>query len=198
MLKSLPKREIICGFAEILKHAIINDKKFFNFLKKNTNSILSLKNKILDKSILKSCKIKLDFTEKDFREKGLRMKLNFGHTFAHALEIQNKYSNRLNHGEAVLIGMLIAVRISKFKNLCTSNTLLQIENLYQKYSLIKNLNQYLKKKQILKSIKFMKNDKKKDDEKISLILLNSIGKTTAPGNYKYKTPQVEKFIKELF
>ena len=69
---------------------------------------------------------------------------------------------------------------------------------YQKYSLIKNLNQYLKKKQILKSIKFMKNDKKKDDEKISLILLNSIGKTTAPGNYKYKTPQVEKFIKELF
>ena len=198
LLKSLPKREIICGFAEILKHSIINDKKFFNFLKKNTNSILSLKNKILDKSILKSCKIKLDFTEKDFREKGLRMKLNFGHTFAHALEIQNKYSNRLNHGEAVLIGMLIAVRISKFKNLCTSNTLLQIENLYQKYSLIKNLNQYLKKKQILKSIKFMKNDKKKDDEKISLILLNSIGKTTAPGNYKYKTPQVEKFIKELF
>ena len=86
---------------------------------------MSLKNKILDKSILKSCKIKLDFTEKDFREKGLRMKLNFGHTFAHALEIQNKYSNRLNHGEAVLIGMLIAVRISKFKNLCTSNTLLQ-------------------------------------------------------------------------
>ena len=93
------------------------------------------------------------------------MKLNFGHTFAHALEIQNKYSNRLNHGEAVLIGMLIAVRISKFKNLCTSNTLLQIENLYQKYSLIKNLNQYLKKKQILKSIKFMKNDKKKMTKK---------------------------------
>ena len=46
------------------------------------------------------------------------MKLNFGHTFAHALEIQNKYSNKLNHGEAVLIGMLIAVKISKFKKLC--------------------------------------------------------------------------------
>ena len=114
------------------------------------------------------------------------------------LEIQNKYSNKLNHGEAVLIGMLIAVKISKFKNLCSKNTYNQIENLYKKYSLIKNLNQYIKKKQILKSIKFMKNDKKKDDEKISFILLKKIGKTTTPGNYKYKINQVEKFIKKLF
>tara|TARA_Y100000816_G_scaffold286532_1_gene267802 strand:+ start:86 stop:1180 length:1095 start_codon:yes stop_codon:yes gene_type:complete len=198
LLKSLPKREIICGFAEILKHSIINDKKFFNFLKNNTSSILSLKNKILDKSILKSCKIKLSFTEKDFKEKNLRMKLNFGHTFAHALEIQNKYSNKLNHGEAVLIGMLVAARISKLKNLCSLSTLSAIENLYQKYALIKNLNKYLNKKQILKSIKFMKNDKKKDDEKINLILLNSIGKTTPPGYHKYKSTQVEKLIKKLF
>ena len=51
------------------------------------------------------------------------MKLNFGHTFAHALEIQNKYSNKLNHGEAVLIGMLIAIKISKFKNLCSAKIL---------------------------------------------------------------------------
>ena len=83
----------------------------------------------MTRSIHKSCKIKLNFTEKDFREKGLRMKLNFGHTFAHALEIQNKYSNRLNHGEAVLIGMLIAIKISKLKNLC-SKILNQIESLY--------------------------------------------------------------------
>ena len=89
------------------------------------------------------------------------MKLNFGHTFAHALEIQNKYSNKLNHGEAVLIGMLVAARISKLKNLCSSSTLSAIENLYQKYALVKNLNKYLNKKQILKSIKFMKNDKKR-------------------------------------
>ena len=59
------------------------------------------------------------------------MKLNFGHTFAHALEIQNKYSNKLNHGEAVLIGMLIATKISKFKNLCSENTHNEIVNLYK-------------------------------------------------------------------
>jgi len=198
LLKSLPKREIICGYSEILKHAIIDDKKFFNFLEKNTKNIISLENKILNQTILKSCKIKLNFTEKDFKEKNLRMKLNFGHTFAHALEIKNKYSNKLNHGEAVLIGMLIAIRISKFNNLCSSKTLAQIENLYQKFSLIKNLKKYLKKNEILKSIKFMNNDKKKDDEKISLILLKNIGKTTTPGKFKYKINQVENFIKKLF
>ena len=74
-LRSLPKREIICGYAEILKHAIIYDKAFFNFLKKNTKNILSLNSKTLARSINKSCKIKLNFTEKDFKEKGLRMKL---------------------------------------------------------------------------------------------------------------------------
>ena len=66
------------------------------------------------------------------------------------------------------------------------------------FSLIKNLNKHLKKNEILKSIKFMKNDKKKDDEKISLILLNNIGKTTDPGKFKYKISQVENFIKKLF
>ncbi len=197
-LKSLPKREVICGYAEILKHAIIYDKNFFNYLKKNTSNILSLKDKILIKSINSSCKIKLNFTEKDFKEKNLRMKLNFGHTFAHALEIQNRYSNKLNHGEAVLIGMFLAIKISKLKNLCSKNTYNQIEDLYNKNSLLKNLNKFLKKNEILKSIKFMKNDKKKDDEKVNFIFLKKIGKTTIPGNYKYEIGQIEKFIKQLF
>ena len=198
LLKSLPKREIICGYAEILKHAIINDKVFFGFLKKNTNSILSLKNEILIKSINKSCKIKLNFTERDFKEKNLRMKLNFGHTFAHALEIQNKYSNKLNHGEAVLVGMFIAIKISKYKKLCSKKTYNQVENLYNKNSLLKYLNRFLRKNEILKSIKYMKNDKKKDDEKISFIFLKNIGKTTDPGKYKYKVEKVESIIKKLF
>ena len=100
-------------------------------------------------------------------------------------------------GEAVLIGMLIATKISKFKNLCSENTYNQIE-IYIKVFFIKNLKKYLKKNKILKSIKFMKNDKKKDDEKVNFIFLKKIGKTTIPGNYKYKIGQIEKFIKKLF
>ncbi len=197
-LKSLPKRELTCGYAEILKHAIIYDRVFFKYLKKNTKNILSLKDKILVNSISKSCKIKLNFTEKDFKEKNLRMKLNFGHTFAHALEIQNKYSNKLNHGEAVLIGMFIASKISRFEKICSDKTFKQIKDLYNNNFLLKNLTKFIKRDQILKSIKFMKNDKKKDDEKISFIFLKNIGKTTIPGDYKYKTSQVVNLIKKLF
>ena len=198
LLKSLPKREIICGYAEVLKHAIINDKTFFNFLKKNTNNILLLENKILVKSIIKSCKIKLNFTEKDFKEKNLRMTLNFGHTFAHALEIQNKYSNKLNHGEAVLIGMYIATKISMMQKICSKKTFEQIEIIYKKYFLLQKLKKYFKKKEILKSLKYMQNDKKKDDEKINFIFLKRIGKTTNPGANKFEIDQIKKIITKLF
>ena len=197
-LKSLPKREVICGYAEILKHAIIHDKNFFKFLKKNTRKILSLESKAVTQSINKSCKIKLNFTEKDFKEKNLRMKLNFGHTFAHALEIQNHYSNKLNHGEAVLIGIYLITKISMLKNLCSKDVYNQIIKLYADNSLLNNLNKYLKRSEILKSVNFMKNDKKKEDEKISFILLKTIGKTTAPGKYKFSINQVESMIKKLF
>ena len=197
-LKSLPKREVICGYAEILKHSLINDRNFFKFLQKNTQKILSLDSKTLTNTIYKSCKIKLNFTEKDFKEKGLRKKLNFGHTFAHALEIQNKYSKKLNHGEAVLVGMFIAIKISKLKNLCSKNTYQKIEDLYIENSLLNNLKIYLNKNHILKSIKFMKNDKKNEDEKISFILLKNIGKTTAPGKFKYRIDQVKVLIQKLF
>ncbi len=197
-LKSLPKREIICGYAEILKHAIIYDKSFFNFLKRNTKKILSLEDKALSTSIHKSCKIKLNFTEKDFKEKDVRMKLNFGHTFAHALEIQNKYSKKLNHGEAVLIGMLLAIKFSKFKKICSSNTMSQIQGIYDENFLIKNLDRFLKKDAILKSLKFMKNDKKKDDDNINFIFLKKIGQTTVPGKYKIKFNQVGNIVKKLF
>ena len=152
----------------------------------------------LSKSIKRSCEIKLRFTERDFTEKGLRMSLNFGHTFAHALEIKNNYSNKLNHGEAVLIGMIIATRISLFKKLCNKYTYSQIEEIYKKNSLLNNLNKHLRKEEILNSIKFMKNDKKKDDEKISLILLKTIGKTTMPGKYKFDSDQITKIVKKLF
>ena len=114
------------------------------------------------------------------------------------MEIQNRYSNKLNHGEAVLIGMFLAIKISKLKNLCSKNTYNQIEDLYNKNSLLKNLNKFLKKNKILKSIKFMKNDKKKDDEKVNFIFLKKIGKTSTPGKYKFKINQVKSLIKKLF
>ena len=84
-LSSLPKKQMICGFAEILKHAIIKDKNFFIWLKKNSEAIfLKRKNELIN-AIKKSCLIKIHFVNQDVNEKGIRMKLNFGHTFAHAI-----------------------------------------------------------------------------------------------------------------
>ena len=71
-LKSLPKREIICGYAEILKHSLISNKIFYNFLTKNISKILRLQSPFIEKAIFDSCKIKKKIVEKDEKEKNLR------------------------------------------------------------------------------------------------------------------------------
>ena len=149
-------------------------------------------------AIKRSCKIKLSFTDKDFKENKMRMVLNFGHTFAHALEANERYSNKLNHGEGVLIGMLIASKLSFSKRICSFETLREIENIYKKNNLIVKLKKYIKKKELIKSIKFMKNDKKNNDGKINLILIKKIGRTTIPGQFKYTEKYLKKTINQLF
>ena len=134
-LKTLPKREIVCGYAEIFKHSLIFEKKFFSFLDKNANKILNLKSPFIEKSIVKSCEIKKKIVELDEKEKSLRKILNFGHTFAHAYESTLNYSKRLNHGEAVLLGIHSAINFSfKFKLLSKLNYL-KIKNHFIKYKL---------------------------------------------------------------
>ena len=85
------------------------------------------------------------------------MTLNFGHTFAHGIESSNNFTRKINHGEAVLIGMLLAIKLSLDKNICSIKTLKEIEKIYASNKLPSNLNQYLNKKQILNKIpKLMK------------------------------------------
>jgi 3-dehydroquinate synthase/shikimate kinase/3-dehydroquinate synthase len=115
-LQTLPKRELICGYGEILKHSIIANKKFFSFLNENNKKILNLKSPFIEKSIFESCKIKKNVVEKDENEKGQRKILNFGHTFAHAYEATLGYSKKLNHGEAVILGVKTALNFSFINN----------------------------------------------------------------------------------
>jgi 3-dehydroquinate synthase len=93
-LKTLPKRELICGYGEILKHSLIANKSFYKFLDKNSNRILKLSSPFIERAIYESCKIKKNVVEKDEKEKGLRKILNFGHTFAHAYEASLGYSKK--------------------------------------------------------------------------------------------------------
>ena len=131
-LKSLKRKEMICGYAEILKHAVIKDKKFFDWLKINTKGILQHNPKKLIYAIKKSCSIKLQFVNKDTDEKNYRMILNFGHTFAHAIEVKNNYSKNITHGEAVLAGMILATKLFLIKKVCNKKKLNDFLEIYKK------------------------------------------------------------------
>jgi len=186
MLRSLPRREMVSGYGEILKHSLISDKKFFLWLCKNGKEIINNKNNNkLKKAIVKSCKIKIHIVNKDEEEKNLRMILNFGHTFAHGFERAKNFSKKINHGEAVLLGMMIASELSARKKLLSLKELLQIKKHYFNLNLPSNINKTFKKNEIKKIIHFMKKDKKNVDEKINLILLKKVGatkKTTVKSN----------------
>ncbi len=195
ILKSLPKKEMVCGYAEILKHAVINDKKFFNWLKLNTKYIFSHHSKKLIYAIKKSCNIKLFFVNKDVKEKNLRMILNFGHTFAHAIEVKNNYSKKITHGEAVLAGMILATKLSVVKKVCNKKTLRDLMEIYATNNLSYSFNKYKKIKEIRDLIPYLKNDKKNNDEKINFILLSKIGKTTMPYKHKITIKELKKHIR---
>ena len=193
-LKTLPKREIICGYAEIFKHSLIFEKKFFSFLDKNANEILNLKSPFIEKSIVKSCEIKKIIVELDEKEKSLRKILNFGHTFAHAYESSLNYSKRLNHGEAVLLGIYSAISFSlKFKLLSKLNYL-KIKDHFIKYKLPNKINNYFLKKDLKRLIYFMKKDKKNTSNLINLILIKKIGIIKLNLNFNEKV--LNKFFKE--
>ena len=126
------------------------------------------------------------------------MILNFGHTFAHGLEATKNFSKKLNHGEAVLLGMMIASELSNKKKLLSLQELLLIKKHYTSLKLPMNINRIFKKNEINKIIYFMKKDKKNMDDKINLILLNKIGKTTIPKKSKVSSNQIKKFLNSYY
>ena len=191
-LKTLPKREIICGYAEILKHSLILDKKFFLFLNKNSRQILNINNLLIQKAIYKSCLIKKKIVEKDENEKNLRKILNFGHTFAHAYEGTMKFSKKLNHGEAVLLGISSAINFSLNKKLLITKDFFLIKNHLKNLNLPNKISKYFIKKDINNILTFMQKDKKNRNHKINLVLLKKIGSATC--NYYTENKILKKFL----
>ena len=195
VLNSLPSREMICGYGEILKHSLIMNKKFFFWLKKNAKNILVKRKKnSIQIAIVESCKIKSKVVSMDEKEQNLRMILNFGHTFGHAFEAAKKFSDKLNHGEAVLLGMYIASELSFKKKLLSNKDLVLIKKHYSEVNLPKKISSFFKRKDINKIINFMKKDKKNLNQKINLVLLKRIGKTTNSSSIKVKVSEIKKIL----
>jgi 3-dehydroquinate synthase len=108
VLPSLPRRELLAGYAEIVKYGLIRDADFFAWLEAEGSSVCALVPDALRRSVMTSCEMKADIVAGDEREEGDRALLNFGHTFGHVLETETGFSSRLLHGEAVALGMALA------------------------------------------------------------------------------------------
>ena len=186
-LKTLPKREIVCGYGEILKHSLIANKNYYNYLNKNCNKIFNLTSPFIEKTIYESCKIKKNVVEKDEKEKGLRKILNFGHSFAHAYEASLGYSKKLNHGEAVILGMISALNFSLKKNILKKSEYNSIINHILNSNLPSKINNFFKIKDLKKILSFMLKDKKNSSDKISLVLLKKIGSPIINKEYNIKS-----------
>ena len=139
---------------------------------------------------------KKNIIQVDEKEKNLRKVLNFGHTFAHAYEAVLKYSKKLNHGEAVLLGIMSASKFSFKKKILNKNEFELIKNHLIKFKLPRNINKNFTKKNLSQIISFMEKDKKNNNQKINLVLLKKIGHPNF--NLKFQNKELYSFLnKEL-
>ncbi len=201
-LTQLPADEFSCGMAELIKHAVLADSRFFAMLEglagdggnAGGDASLNALSETLRSSpemtdtIRHACQIKVDLVQQDEHEAlgsgGKRALLNLGHTFAHGLEAMGQYKS-LKHGQAVAIGMIIASRISKQLGHINDEDCTRIESLLSKAGLPTSPNSYLETGDssggdsdaalVDQVIEFMMRDKKKHDSLVPLVLLKEIG-----------------------
>lgn len=117
-LDTLPARQFRAGYAEVAKYGLLGDGKFFAWLEQNWRSVFSAGGTARTHAIATSCRMKAEIVGRDERESGERTLLNLGHTFGHALEAATGFSDRLLHGEAIAIGMVLAFRLSAQLKFC--------------------------------------------------------------------------------
>lgn len=170
-LKTLPKRELAAGFAEIVKHALIADADFFDWLEKNYQQLKNLNNELITKAIIRSCEIKADIVGRDEFELGDRALLNFGHTFGHAIEALTDYHQFL-HGEAVSIGMVMACNLSVQLGAISPDTTHRVIALLSALDLPVTLPVVCTPELMLNE---MRHDKKATDAGLRFIVLEKIG-----------------------
>lgn len=165
-LKTLEKREIICGFAEMLKMAFILDQRYLDDLIDTYNEEQLIPGERLERLIYRSIELKAQIVEEDEKEHGIRAILNFGHTVAHAIETLDNYKT-IKHGEAVLLGLKPALLLSG----------IAVDNKYLKFiiALIADakLTYQFDSNDMLD---VMLRDKKNEMGEIHFILLKEIGK----------------------
>lgn len=168
-LKTLPQIQFISGMGEVIKHGIIRDKEFYEFIKSNPENIKALDSEILIKMAKRNCEIKASVVEQDEKESGLRAILNFGHTIGHAVESAMNF--KMTHGECVGLGMIAVCRIAQKRGMIDPETAQDIERVLRSYGF--KVKATLPDSQTVYT--FMQKDKKKALGKLNFVLPTAIG-----------------------
>ena len=176
VLASLPRRELLAGYAEIVKYGLIRDAEFFAWLEAEGHQVCALDAEPLRRAVLTSCTMKAEIVAGDEREEGDRALLNFGHTFGHALETETGFGSRLLHGEAVALGMVLATDFAAKLGLVAAADALRVRRHLESCGLPTRLSEIgLQGIPADRLLSHMSKDKKVRDGRITLILPRRIG-----------------------
>ena len=180
-LNTLEDRQLSAGLAEVIKYGLIQDIKFFEWLEKNIERLMSRDPEALSYAIERSCQDKADIVAKDEKEAGLRALFNLGHTFGHAIESGMGYGNWL-HGEGVSAGTMQAVYLSKLLGHLSEDDVTRVQSLFERVNLpVKPPTFEEMSNQVF--LDLMAGDKKVQAGTIRLVLLKSIGQAYVTGDY---------------
>ena len=168
-LKSLPEREYFSGMGEVIKHGLIKDADYYEWIKENIDAIKEREHEAVKEMIYQSCLIKGGVVERDPKEKGERALLNFGHTLGHAIEKLKDFT--WLHGECVAAGCCLAVEISCIKGNISKEEVDDIKGVFEAFDMNGDISE-LSADDIVKTTK---SDKKMVGDKIKFVLLRSVG-----------------------
>lgn len=172
-LRTLPPRELRAGLAEVVKYGAIVDAGFVDWLETHADGLLAMDTTTLSAAIARSCTHKAAITERDPLERGERALLNFGHTFAHAIEAEQGYGAGLNHGEAVAVGMVLAARLSARLGMATPDDATRLTALLERLGLPVRIPAGLDADALLARMRL---DKKTAADGLRFILWDGIGR----------------------
>ncbi|MAN72547.1 MAG: 3-dehydroquinate synthase [Henriciella sp.] len=177
VLSTLPERERLAGYAEVVKYALIDDPAFFDWLESHGSDVVGLEKAALAEAVAISCRAKARIVSEDERESGVRALLNLGHTFGHALEAVNGFRSSLLHGEAVAAGMALALGYSARQGLMSADDAARAAALLEKSGLVTQLNRLPGGPYTSHALtEAMKQDKKVRAGRVPLILARGLGK----------------------
>jgi 3-dehydroquinate synthase len=182
-LDTLPRRQMLAGYAEVAKYGLINDLPFFAWLESNGADVIERADGPLRHAVLESCRNKARVVAADEREQDARALLNLGHTFGHALEAECGYSEELLHGEAVAIGMVMAFDLSAQLGLCSLEDAARVQRHLASVALPTSPTWIDGRDwQAERLIRHMSRDKKVKDGRIAFVLAKGIGQAFFPAH----------------